>query len=120
MISSKAQADIQIKLNDKIRLSESNFDSVSSYDAEIGLLERKLVEIAESQAKLENEIRESKYDERTREMVASIRQKEGERDKIQSELSVLNRQADSRAQLTIKRTELRSKQGQVEASSVVL
>lgn len=48
----------------------------------------------------------------------SIRQKEGERDKIQGELSVLNRQADSRAQLAIKRNELRSKHGQVEASYV--
>lgn len=50
---------------------------------------------------------------------ASIRQKEGERDKVQGELSALNRQADSRAQLGIKRNEVRSKQSQIEASYVL-
>jgi DNA repair protein RAD50 len=84
------------------------------------LLERKLADIAVAQERLELEIREAKYDELIREKITSIRQKEGEKDKIQSELSALNRQADSRAQLTIKRNELKSKQGQIEASCALL
>ena len=45
-----------------------------------------------------------------------IRQKEAEKDKVNAELSVLNRQADSRAQLAIKRNELTSKSNQVDVS----
>jgi DNA repair protein RAD50 len=103
-------------LNEKIRTAESQFDSVSSFEAEIQLLESKLVENAESQARLEADIRDAKYDDQIRDKIASIRQKEGEKDKIQGELSILNRQADSRAQLTIKRNEMQGRQRQILSS----
>lgn len=91
---------------------------MSSVDVEIELLEGKIKEAREQQARLEQDIREAKYDEQLREKLLAIRQKEAEKDKMNAELSALNRQADSRAQLSIKRNELTSKRGQVQASSV--
>jgi DNA repair protein RAD50 len=91
---------------------------VSSVDVEIDLLQSKIAEAEEQKARLEQDIRDAKYDEQIRDKTAVIRQKEAERDQISSELSALNRQADSRAQLAIKRGELGSKSGQVQASSV--
>jgi DNA repair protein RAD50 len=112
-----SDADVfQGKLNDKIRAAESTFDTVSSLDAEIEMLEANIARTEEQQAQLEAEIRELRFDEKIREKAVEIRQKEAERDKISAELSALNRQADSRAQLAIKRNEMGSKQGQVTAS----
>ena len=108
----------QVRLNDSIRLKESQFESVSSVNVEVELLEGKLAEAEASRARLEEDIAEAKYDESLRDKTVAIRQKELDRDKVAAELSVLNRQADSRAQLSIKRNELQSKMGQVAASSV--
>ncbi|OCF56822.1 DNA repair protein RAD50 [Kwoniella mangroviensis CBS 10435] len=104
------------KLNDKIRSSEASFDSITSLDAEISILQGKLTENEEQKSRLETEIRESRYDEQIREKAMLVRQKEAERDKINAELSALNRQADSRAQLTIKRNEVGGKTAQVDSS----
>lgn len=82
------------------------------------MLESKIAEAKEQQARLEEDIREAKYEEQLRDKMLLIRQKEAEKDKTNAELSALNRQADSRAQLSIKRNELTSKTGQVSASSV--
>jgi len=81
------------------------------------MVETQITDLEESKSRLEQEIREARYDERIREKTVSIRQKETDRDRANSELSALNRQADSRAQLTIKRNELTSKNSQVTASS---
>ncbi|GFZ50594.1 Hydrolase acting on acid anhydrides [Saitozyma sp. JCM 24511] len=116
-VATKKSKQEQIgKLNDKIRAAESTFDTVSSLDAEIEMLEANIARTEEQQAQLEAEIRELRFDEKIREKAVEIRQKEAERDKISAELSALNRQADSRAQLAIKRNEMGSKQGHVAAS----
>ena len=109
-----------MRLNDKIRSSESAFDSISSVDVEIDLLQGKMKDGDSHKSKLEQEIRDGRFDEHIREKTIAIRQREAEKDKINAELSALNRQADSRAQLAIKRTELQSKKGQVSASYVRL
>lgn len=109
-----------MSLNNKIRHAEGQYDSVSSFDVEIELLEAKIAEVTEAQHRLETDLREAKYDEQIRDRAAAIRQNEGERDKVQAELAVLNRQADSRAQLSIKRNELKNKEGSMQASSVAV
>nr|XP_031864453.1 uncharacterized protein CI109_000367 [Kwoniella shandongensis]KAA5531525.1 hypothetical protein CI109_000367 [Kwoniella shandongensis] len=116
LATKRSKQDQIAKLNDKTRLSESTFDSVSNVDVEIELLQDKITEAEKDKARLDSDLREAKYDEHIREKGLLIRQKEAERDKINSELSALNRQADSRAQLTIKRNELGSKSGQVDTN----
>nr|XP_018262086.1 DNA repair protein RAD50 [Kwoniella dejecticola CBS 10117]OBR84244.1 DNA repair protein RAD50 [Kwoniella dejecticola CBS 10117] len=116
LATKRSKQDQIAKLNDKIRSTEASFDSISSLDAEISILQGKLAENEEQRSRLETEIRDSRYDEQIREKAMLVRQKEAERDKINSELSALNRQADSRAQLTIKRNEVGSKSAQVESS----
>ena len=111
---------VQSQTNEKIRIAESNFSSVSSVEAQVQMVETQITDLEESKSRLEQEIREAKYDERIREKTVSIRQKETDRDRANSELSALNRQADSRAQLTIKRNELTSKNSQVTASSAYI
>nr|XP_019013012.1 DNA repair protein RAD50 [Kwoniella pini CBS 10737]OCF51793.1 DNA repair protein RAD50 [Kwoniella pini CBS 10737] len=112
----RSKQDQIAKLNDKIRSTESSFDSISSLDAEISILQGKLAENEEQRSRLDKEIRDARYDEQIREKAMLVRQKEAERDKINSELSALNRQADSRAQLTIKRNEVGAKSAQVDSS----
>jgi DNA repair protein RAD50 len=80
------------------------------------MVESQVTDLEDAKSRLEQETREAKYDERIREKAVSIRQKETDRDRANSELSALNRQADSRAQLNIKRNELNSKNSQVAAS----
>lgn len=111
------QADSdQSQTNDKIRVAEANFSSVSSVDASVKMVERQITDLEDAKSRLEQEVREARYDERLREKVVAIRQKETDRDRANSELSALNRQADSRAQLSIKRNEFTSKTSQVSAS----
>lgn len=95
---------------------EATFDSVSSVDADISVLENDIAALEQRRDQLDEGIRNAHYDERMRECAASIREKEAEKDKINAELSALNRQADSRAQLGIKRSEVASKTAQVDAS----
>ena len=83
---------------------------------EIELLEGKITEAEEHRTKLENDIRDARFDEQIREKTMIIRQKEAEKDKVNAELSILNRQADSRAQLSIKRNESAFKTNQISAS----
>ena len=106
----------QSKITDKIRVSEAAFDSVSSVDVEIELLEAKIREVEEQKARLEQDIRDAKYDHQLTEKSLLIRQKEADREKVSEELSALNRQADSRAKLAIKKGELTSKNNQITAS----
>lgn len=82
------------------------------------MLEAKIAEAEEQRTKLEADIQAAKYDDQIREKIAAIRQKEADRDKVNGELSALNRQADSRAQLAIKRGELPSKGSQIAARLV--
>jgi DNA repair protein RAD50 len=107
---------MQSQTNEKIRIAESNFSSVSSVEAQVQMVETQITDLEDARSRLEQEIRDAKYDERIREKTVSIRQKETDRDRANGELSALNRQADSRAQLTIKRNELNSKNSQVTAS----
>jgi len=97
-------------------MAESNFSSVSSVEAQVQMVETQITDLEDAKSRLETEIREAKYDERIRDKTVSIRQKETDRDRANGELSALNRQADSRAQLSIKRNELTSKNSQVTAS----
>jgi len=83
------------------------------------MVETQITDLEDAKSRLEAEIREAKYDERIRDKTVSIRQKETDRDRANGELSALNRQADSRAQLSIKRNELTNKNSQVTASSAV-
>lgn len=106
----------QTQTNDKIRVAEANFSSVSSVDASVKMVEGQITDLEDAKSRLEQEVREAKYDERLREKIVAIRQKETDRDRASSELSALNRQADSRAQLSIKRNEFTSKTSQVTAS----
>jgi DNA repair protein RAD50 len=66
--------------------------------------------------RIDEEIQQARYDDQIREHNLTIRQKDADREKVNSELSLLNRQADSRAQLSIKRSELDSKTAQMNAS----
>lgn len=106
----------QTALNASIRAKEANFESVSSVEADISVVENDIAVTEGRRDRLDEEIQNARYDEQVRERAAAIRQKEADRDKINSDLSVLNRQADSRAQLSIKRSELESKTAQMNAS----
>jgi DNA repair protein RAD50 len=97
-------------------VAEANFSSVSSVDASVKMAEGQITDLEDAKTRLEQEVREARYDERLRENMVAIRQKETDRDRANSELSALNRQADSRAQLSIKRNEFTSKTSQVSAS----
>ncbi|KAL7420509.1 DNA repair protein rad50 [Cryptotrichosporon argae] len=116
-IATKRSKQEQIShLNSRIRTAEANFESVSPVDADINVLEKDIEAAEGRRGSLETEIREARYDEQMRERSLAIRQKEADRDKANAELALLNRQADSRAQLAIKRAEAATKNGQVEAS----
>lgn len=95
---------------------ETSFDSLSSVDADISVLENDITSTETRRDSLEQEIQEARYDEQMRDRRSIVSQKEAEREKLNSELSALNRQADTRAQLAIKRTELESKNAQKLAS----
>lgn len=99
-------------------MAEANFSSVSSVEAQVKMVEGQITDLEDSKSRLEQEVRDAKYDERIREKAIAMRQKETDRDRANSELSALNRQADSRAQLSIKRNEYSSKTSQVAASYV--
>lgn len=109
---------LQTQLNTRIRQMEASFDSFSSVDADISVLENDMTATETRRDGLEQEIQDARYDEQMRERRATVSQKEAERDKLNSELSALNRQADTRAQLAIKRSELESKNAQILASYV--
>lgn len=70
----------------------------------------------EQKARLEQDIRDAKYDQQLTDKSLHIRQKEADREKVSEELSALNRQADSRAKLAIKKGEMASKTNQISAS----
>ncbi|EJT49074.1 hypothetical protein A1Q1_01723 [Trichosporon asahii var. asahii CBS 2479] len=110
------QSKLDQILSSRIHHMEATFDSVSSVDADISVLANDLEASEQRRDRLDEEIRNAKYDDQMRERGAAIRQKELEKDKINAELSALNRQADTRAQLSIKRTEIESKTAQVDAS----
>lgn len=112
-------AHTQTQLNTRIRQMESSFDSFSSVDADISVLENDISSTETRRDSLEQEIQEVQYDEQMRERKSTVSQKETERDKLNSELTALNRQADTRAQLGIKRNELESKNAQILASYVL-
>jgi len=114
-----AELTSQSQINEKIRIAESNFSSVSSVEAQVQMVETQITDLEDAKSRLEAEIRDAKYDERIRDKTVSIRQKETDRDRSNGELSALNRQADSRAQLSIKRSEMTNKNSQVTASSAV-
>ena len=107
---------MQNALQERIRSSEDAFESVNSVDADVALIENRIAEIEDQRARLDQDIREARYDEQLRDKAIAIRQREADRDRVSSELSSLNRQADSRAQLAIRRTELQSKTSQIEAA----
>lgn len=95
---------------------ETKFDSFSSVDADISVLQNDISAVETRRDNLEQEVQQAHYDEQIRDRIATIRQKEVERDKLNAELSALNLQADTRAQLSIKRSEVESKKAQVAAS----
>ena len=106
----------QTKIQGKVRVSEDAFESVNTVDADIGLAETRIAEIEVQRTRLDQDIREAKYDEQIRDKGVAIRQLEATRDRLSSELSGLNRQADSRAQLAIKKAESQAKTRQIGAS----
>jgi len=110
---------LQAKLQEKIRVSEDAFESITSVDTDIGLVQTRIAEIEEQRARLDQDIREARYDEQIRDKAVTVRQREADRDRVTPELSALNRQADSRAQLAIKRGELQSRTSQIGASYVI-
>ncbi|KAK4689016.1 DNA repair protein RAD50, partial [Tremellales sp. Uapishka_1] len=112
----KSKNDQIVALNSRVRVAESNFDSVTSVDADISIVENQISDAQGQLDRLDQELSEARYDEQIRERSTTIRQKETDRDKINSELSALNRQADSRAQLSIKRNELQTKKASIEAT----
>lgn len=95
---------------------EATFESVSSVEADISVIENDIAVAEGRRDRLDEEIQGARYEEQVRERSAAIRQKEADRDKISSDLAVLNRQADSRAQLSIKRSDYDSKTSQMNAS----
>lgn len=98
---------------------ERSFDSFSSVDADISVLENDVSSLETRRETLEQEVQEARYDEQLRERRSAVGEKEAMREKLNGELTALNRQADTRAQLSIKRSELESKNAQVEASWIL-
>ncbi|GMK53777.1 hypothetical protein CspeluHIS016_0103630 [Cutaneotrichosporon spelunceum] len=116
-LATKSSKEDQIRqLQTRIRNMEQSFDSFSSVDADISVLENDVSSLETRREALEQEVQEAGYDEQLRERRSAVGQKEAAREKLNSELTALNRQADTRAQLSIKRSELESKNAQVEAS----
>jgi DNA repair protein RAD50 len=68
--------------------------------------------------KLRADLRTAAYEERAAEKQAAGRALEDRRDSLSAELRTLSLQADSRARLDIKRTELRNKKAETENMSV--
>ncbi|BEJ06595.1 hypothetical protein CcaverHIS641_0311170 [Cutaneotrichosporon cavernicola] len=116
-LATKSSKEDQIRqLQTRIRNMEQSFDSFSSVDADISVLENDVSSLETRRETLEQEVQEARYDEQLRERRSAVGQKEAAREKLNGELTALNRQADTRAQLSIKRSELESKKAQVEAS----
>ena len=73
-------------------------------------------DIEEKKARIEKikvDMKSANYDERVAERVGKARTMEDRRDELNSEIRSLSLQADSRARFDIKRSELKSKQGDI-------
>ncbi|WVQ84355.1 hypothetical protein IAT38_006507 [Cryptococcus sp. DSM 104549] len=97
------------KLTDRIRHSEATFDSITNPSVELELVQSKLTGLEADRTKLADEIAVARYDEQIQSRLSAIRVKETQRDDINSELSMLNRKADSRAKLDLQRREMEGK-----------
>lgn len=95
---------------------EASFDSVSSVDADISVMENDIAVTSGRRDRLEEEIQAARYDEQIREHNASLRQKDLDKEKLDAELHALSSQASSRAELAMKRSELETKTGSMQAS----
>ena len=86
-------------LNDQINNARNS-------EGEVLTLKQAIQDCEQKRQKLSDEIREANTDTKIRERNRSIKEAESQRDQLHAELGGLNRQADTRAKLAIKRADV--------------
>jgi DNA repair protein RAD50 len=109
-------SNIQTALNSSIRSKQDSFESVSSVDADISVLENDIAVTEGRRDRLDEEIQNARYDEQIRERATLVNQKNANRDQLSADIAILNSHAEQRAKLDLKRSSLESKIAQMDAS----
>lgn len=84
------------------------------------MLQERITDLTNAQARLDKEIREAKFDEQIRDKRNAIAQQDAEKEKLGNELVALNKQASTRATLEVLRGSAKEKDGVIKASYVRL
>jgi DNA repair protein RAD50 len=97
----------------KVTSAEASLDRTSSLTTDIRTLEGDIEEKRRRLDRARQEIKDGNFDERISEKSSKARALEDRREDLNRELGTLGLQADSRARLDIKRTELKSKRNEM-------
>ncbi|KAJ7505318.1 AAA domain-containing protein [Mycena galericulata] len=104
------------KHQSSIELSERQLEALQNIPSELNALNDDIEEQQNRLTKIQAEIAASKYDERLNEKTASTKTLEERRDVLNSEFKSLNLQAESRAKLEYRRTEVKAKSGEIKTT----
>lgn len=103
-----------MNLQTAITDAEAKIDVSQTLPAELRTIQTDIAAKRERLDALRAEARGAKFDERLAERVAQARALEAKRDALNGEIRTLSLQADTRARLDLKRTEVRNKSAEVE------
>lgn len=97
----------QLQASDK-RISDlaTKISNARSSEAEVATLKQSIGDIEKNRSNLAEENKRENFGEKLRLKNQSVKEAEGKRDQLHAELASLNRQADTRAKLAIKRAEV--------------
>lgn len=97
-----------------IKKTEHDLENLDVAPSQLTSLETEITEKSNRLTTIKSEMKEAKYDERLAAFSSKSRTLDDKRDLLNAEFKSLNMQADSRARLELKRTELKSKTGEVQ------
>lgn len=105
----------QKALTNRISSFHDNIDAVQVSEFDVSVAEKEQDEVNSRLEILRNELVEAKFEDRIKEHIAKIRELEDKRDSLNSDLTMLNKQADTRAKLSLKRSEIQNKREGIQA-----
>jgi DNA repair protein RAD50 len=100
-------------LQTSIAEAERTVDASHNVSTDLKTLEADIEEKKSRITKLQVEIKATNSDQKLAQNAAKARDMEDQRERLNAEMTSLSRQADTRARLDIKRSELKSKQTEV-------
>lgn len=107
--------ECQVELNKSIQSTEAEIDNSSVVERELADLRSQMEEKKARIEKIKSDIRASAFEEKDSEATNKIKRMEEQRDALNTELRKLSLQADERAKLSSKRTDLKEKEQEVKS-----